>query len=365
MLTTILIFIAVLLVLIVSHEWGHFWVAKRAGIRVDEFGIGFPPRLFGKKKGETLYSINALPFGGFVKIFGEDATDEQARSDPRSFVSKPKLVQAAVLIAGVAANMILAWVFISGGYLLGVPGQVESAPAGAHIQDQRLALTTVLPGSPADHAGLQIGDTVTGISSGTEVIEETLTPETFTEFIATHPDEVTLTFSRGGEHMQSVIDPQPGVVEGKEAIGVGINEIATITLPVHLAFIEGFKSTIAMTGAITAAIAGLIADAVTGSADTSSLAGPVGIAGLVGDAADFGFAYLLNFTALISIHLAILNLIPFPALDGGRLLFLGIEAVKGSPITPNIAATVNGIGFALLILLMIFVTYQDIIRLVS
>lgn len=361
--TTILLFVVILLVLIVSHELGHFWVAKRAGIRVEEFGVGFPPRIFGKKKGETVYSVNALPFGGFVKIFGEDATDEEARSDPRSFVSKPKLVQAAVLVAGVAANMLLAWVFISAGFMLGVPASVEQAPAGSTIEDRRLAITTVLPDSPAHEAGLRVGDSITAVAGGGDTLEGEIAPEGFSNFIKSHPDGVTISFQRAGEQMEAAINPEGGVVEGKEAIGVGTDEIGKITLPAHRALLAGAESTVTLTGAIIAAFSGLIADAFTGTAEISSLAGPVGIAGLVGDAADFGFTYLLYFTAIISIHLAILNLIPFPALDGGRLLFLGIEAVKGSPIAPKVAAAVNGIGFALLILLMIVVTYHDILRL--
>lgn len=366
---SIIIFLLILIALILVHEFGHFIVAKWSGMRVDEFGLGFPPRLWGKQYGETLYSINAIPFGGFVKIYGEDPTEESMEGDDsqRSFTNGSKWAQAATLVAGVAMNVVFAWFLFTIGFMVGMPSTMTDAST-ADIENKQLVIAHIAEDSPAAHAGLTIGDRVTQLSVGDAVLENP-TPDSLDSFVREHSTEdIAMTISRDGSQERVQLTPQTGVLESepdRPAIGIAMQEVGTVRYLPHTALWEATKLTGTVLVAITVALGGLIAGAVTFTADLSQVAGPVGIVGLVGDASSLGVIYLLTFTAFISLNLAIINLIPFPALDGGRLLFLAIEAVKGSPIRPAVANTANMIGFALLILLMILVTYNDIARMVG
>lgn len=362
---SILIFIIVLAVLIFAHELGHFLVAKWAGIRVDEFSIGFPPHIAKWRGGETHYSIGVIPFGGYVKIFGENP-DEESLSGPdreRSFVNKSKLTQVGVLGAGVVFNIILAWLLISIGLMVGLP---TSATLSSHeLRDVELTLVSVLPNSPAAEAGLTSGDVLEELVVREDTLTE-LTVANTQSFIASHGGEpITVRYTRGEDSGEVFVTPETGVVGGVPAIGVSLDTVGILQLAPHRALWEGISFTATLTKTIAVGLAGFIVDAFTGSADLSQVAGPVGIVRLVGDASALGFIYLLSFTAIISIHLAIINLIPFPALDGGRILFVIIEALKRSPIRPKVANTLNTIGFALLIILMIVVTWNDIVRLLG
>jgi len=360
----IVIFIVILVALILAHEFGHFIAAKKSGIRVDEFGIGFPPKLFGVKKGETEYSFNALPFGGFVRIFGEnpDVESIEGPDAERSFTSKPRSVQAMVIAAGVAFNVLLAWILISIVYMIGLPTLVDLAPKGASISDASVAIVEVVPDTPARDAGLMPGDEIYALSQGEDFISASDT-DSVQEFIQAHAEgPISVSYRRYGEEHDVSIEPIEGIVEGEPAIGISMAMIGNASLPLHRAFFEGARLTAGLTHSTFFSLAGFFKSIFTGGANFDEIAGPVGIVGMVGDVSKQGFAYLLFFTALISINLAIINLIPFPALDGGRLLFLAIETIKGSPIPPRVANTANAIGFLLLILLLVFVTYNDILR---
>lgn len=364
---SILLFVAVLAVLIVVHELGHFLAAKMSGVRVDEFGIGFPPRAasFKPEKSETRYSLNWLPLGGFVKIFGEEVTDEaQSGADShRSFINKPKLTQVWILAAGVIGNLIAAWIFLSIGFMIGIVAPADLYDS-AYVTDVHVGVTAVLPDSPADVAGIMAGDRLRAVRR--EASEQLIqTADDLSIFLGESTEPVTLVYGRGGSTEEAVVTPKLGIIEEGAAIGVGIDTIGIVTLPPHLAVWEGLDATVRLTGAIAVGLTQFFSDAFTGSADLSQVTGPVGLVGLVGDAGALGFTYLLSFTALISINLALINLIPFPALDGGRILFVIIEAIKGSPINARVANTLNTIGFALLILLMIVVTYNDIVTIMS
>lgn len=384
----IIIFIVILAVLILVHELGHFFVAKLFGIRVDEFGIGYPPRaltLFKWRK--TLFTLNWLPFGGFVKIFGENGdVSESERPEPESepeqraeesFAKKARFVQALVLVAGVAFNIIFAWVLISAGFMVGLPTSTSAVMDGRKAENARLVITMVSPDSPAFIGGLKSGDVITRIESSSAKIESTgdfaekavsettaLSPEGVSDFIAKHGDErINIFYSRGPMTGIAVLSPREGIIEGRKAIGISMDTIGTLSLPVHLAFVEGAKTTISLTKLVTVGLATFIYDAVRGVSDFSQVTGPVGIVGLVGDASRLGLIYLISFTAFISINLAVINLIPFPALDGGRLLFVIIESIKRSPISPRISNAMNAAGFMLLVGLMILVTVHDVIKL--
>ena len=196
---SIIIFIVILLVLVLVHEFGHFFAAKRFGIRVDEFGFGFPPKLFSFKKGETEYSFNLLPIGGFVKIFGENPDEENTIGPEasRSFVNKPKYQQAIVLFAGVLANFLLAWLLFSVGFMSGLPTSVGNEPKGYSATDVYLVLVSVLANSPAEISGLRSGDKIISIQSGNDIVPE-INPDTLKSFIISHPDkEINFGYLRG------------------------------------------------------------------------------------------------------------------------------------------------------------------------
>ncbi len=363
---SIILFIIILAILVLAHEFGHFIVAKRAGIRVDEFGIGFPPKLWGKKIGETEYTINLFPVGGFVKIFGEtpDKDSIEGPDSKRSFVNKPKYIQASVLVAGVVFNIILAWLLISAGFMIGLPTSVSSAPQGRTLTDVALTITEVTPNSPAKTVGLKVGDVILSVASGENTILNP-SPPTVQKFIKDNSkNNIDIDFRRGKEIQKTVsLHAVSGLID-RPAIGIGMDEIGKLKLPVYLALWDGAKLTASLTEATFLGLMGFFGSIFTGNADLSSVAGPVGIVGVVGQASAFGFVYLLSLTALISINLAIINLIPFPALDGGRLLFLLIEKIKRSPIKPKIANALNMFGFIILILLMVVITYSDILKII-
>lgn len=360
---TIILFIAILVVLVLVHEIGHFIVAKRAGIRVDEFGLGYPPRLWGRKYGGTLYSINMLPFGGFVKIFGEDLEDEAKTGPDRamSFAAQSKWVQAAVLSAGIIFNIVFAWLIISGGYMTGIPASTQTDIGS--VSNPRLEIVDVIPDSPAALAGIKAGDIITLLSteSGDAAV---LSAEDVSRFIAQHQDApLVMNYERNGIAGEARLAAVSGLVENQKAVGISMDMVGTLRLPFFQALWEGLRSTWAMIVAIVAGLAALAGNALTGHGDFSQVAGPVGIAHLVGDARALGWSYVLSFTAFISINLAVVNLVPFPALDGGRILFVLIEAVRRKPISARVAGTVNFVGFAILLGLMVVVTFHDVFKL--
>ncbi|MFA6325291.1 MAG: site-2 protease family protein [Candidatus Paceibacterota bacterium] len=375
----ILIFILILMVLVIVHEAGHFFTAKSFKIRVDEFGFGFPPKLFGIKKGETEYSINALPFGGFVKIFGEDIDEADfvevgfldKKETPekvdmaRSLVSKPKYQQALVMFAGIFANFLLAWLLFSFGFMSGLPTSVGSQPKGYDLNDMYLTVVSVLPKSPAENAGLKTGDKIISLQSSQGFITE-VNPDSLKSFIISNSEkEIELSYLRGKDETVNLVKiiPQINGSGGNPSIGISMDQIGTLKLPFFKALYEGMRLDWSVTKQTVVGLYTLITDSLIGRGSFSSVTGPVGMVGMVGDASQFGLAYLLSFAALISVNLAIINLIPFPALDGGRLLFLLIEKIKGSRINPKIASKVNMVGFSILIILMITVTLHDVIKL--
>ncbi len=363
---SIIIFIAILLILVVSHEFGHFIVAKKSGIKVDEFSFGFPPKLFGKKIGETTYNFNALPFGGYVKIFGQGGSSDEPVSEAdkgRSFTDKPRYVRALILLAGVAMNFLVAWILLSIGYMSGLPSTVGMEPKGATTINQALTITSVMKASPAEIAGLKTGDKILVLKTSSD-FTETPGAQAVQYFVKKHGGEpITVQYKRGPDAKEAVVTPINNK-DGIPVIGVAMDMIGTLKLPVHKAVWEGLKLTTDLTIGTAVGFYKLITQAITGHADMSAITGPIGIVGVVGDAAKFGFIYLLSFTALISVNLAVINLIPFPALDGGQLLFLLIEKIKGSRIKPEIANIINIIGFGMLILLMVFITYHDVLKLI-
>ncbi len=360
---TVFIFIAVLVVLIVGHEMGHFFAAKWMKMRVLEFGVGFPPKIFGKrfKKDGTEYTLNWIPFGGFVRILGEDPKDAE---DPDAFTKKSPLAQAFVLFAGPFANIVLALVLSSVAFMIGAPTIVDSLEGNEQVHDTRVLIGVVLPDSPAGNAGIEVGDEVVSFTvDGT--VQKVINSEHISEAVLQSLDPVTLVVKRDGRELPFEVVAVSGLVEEepeRRAIGISTALVGTVSYGPFEAVARAFTRTIDNLIFITISLVGLLASAVTLSADVSQVAGPIGIAGLTGQAAAFGFGSLLSFAALLSINLGIINLFPFPALDGGRLLFLGIESISRRKIPSGVAASINTVGFGLLILLMIAVTVGDIGR---
>lgn len=368
MLTSTLIFFAILIFLVLVHELGHFLVAKLFGIRVDEFAFGFPPKLFGKKIGETEYKVNLLPIGGYVKIYGEDPTENTEGLDrKRSFAHKPRYVQAAVLLAGIVMNIVFAWVLFSGAYLMGAETSVAAVPENVKVQNERSAILQVAKGSPADVLGIQAGDTLVSLATFKEFVEPKSAQEV-SDFVGSHQEgQMTIGYQKKGESVvtYSPITPQAYARSEKKIIGLTVDRVGVLDLPLHLALWHGMKTTVSYTILTTEAFINLIKNIFTGRGGVEELTGPIGIVGVVDQVRVFGIAALFTFAAIISVNLAVLNLIPFPALDGGRLLFVAIESVIRRPLPLVFQAWANTIGFGLLLLLMVLVTWQDIVRLIS
>lgn len=360
---SILLFLAVLFVLVLVHEWGHYITAKKTGMRVDEFAIGFPPRLFSIKKGETEYSFNALPIGGYVKIFGENPDEPMSEVDrPRAFGSRPKWAQAVVLVAGVTMNILFAWLLFFATYLIGVDKAVDETVAS---DEATLFVSAVMPNSPL-YGVLPAGSKVVSLSEG-EKIETDLTPSSFSAFVQeAKTNEIAITYQKGGETEVVNVKPVSGLLaedSNRFAVGVSLALVEKEQLGVGAALVESAKATYQGFWAVTAGLGSLLMDSIKGTADFSQVSGPIGIVGMVGDAADYGLTALLTFTAMISLNLAVINLLPIPALDGGRLVFVFIEAVTKRAIDPVWMGRVNLVGFVLLMLLMLVVTWNDLAKL--
>ncbi len=367
---SVFIFILVLVALIVVHEFGHFVAAKLSGMRVDEFGIGYPPRaLVIGKAGDTLYTLNWLPFGGFVKIYGEDGVAPDALPDPRSFPRRPRILQALVLVAGVAMNLLLAYVLITGALVLGTPRALsQNEIVQAH--DAQLLVARVLPGGPAARAGLSVGDTILSAEDGHYAFSGA-DPVAFTAFVSRAGTNavVTLSVRHMDEKEETIfVRPETGVIASdpsRPVLGVEVAPVGVIPLSLGSAIVEGAKLTWGATVLTAVGLWDFFYGVFTLSADLSQVAGPVGIAGVVGTASMQGLGYLFSIMAVISINLALINLIPVPALDGGRLLFVIIESIIRRPIKPEVARTMNAIGFVFLVLLMVVVTAHDIFKIAS
>ena len=372
MLLTIIVFVALLSVLVFVHEFGHFWVARRFGVKPREFGFGFPPRALGiykdingkwrvvkgkkevKDAADTVYSINTIPLGGFVQV-GED---EEAGDDPSHFGNKPVWQRMMIILAGVSMNIVLAAVLISFGFMIGLPQTIDNAHPDAKITNQKIQIVEILPDSPAMSAGLKIGDTIVSVNGENFISNDKLQKYT-DEHIG---EKLNYIIKRGRDQFNLEITPVLIEETGKGGIGISIVESGLVKLPFFTAIWEGVKTTAILLWAIIAAFYELLKGIFMGQGVDAGLAGPVGIAALTGQVARMGFAYILQFAAILSINLAIINAFPFPALDGGRFLFLIIEKIKGRPVKKELETIIHNIGFAILMLLVLVVTFRDIAR---
>jgi regulator of sigma E protease len=359
---SIIIFIIILGILVFVHELGHFAFAKWFGVRVDEFGMGFPPRavrLF--KRGETEYTLNWIPFGGFVKIHGEDSVDKDDPDYKRSMVAKTWWKQIIILAAGVTMNVILAWFIFAGLLMAGSPTLASQTSNPELLKNTKLTVLSVADNSPAMLAGIHAGDTIAKVTTPSAILTNA-TPDSFSSFIKNSKDgeEITLSVTRKKEPLEIKVTPDGATVPGSHTIGVSIDMIGIAPgLPFFKALGEGAKNAYySVTGTFKA-----LGSLITGKVSFGSVSGPVGLTKMVGDAERIGFSYVLLLAAIISVNLAVINILPFPALDGGRILFVIIEKIIRRPLPKKFVEWTNGIGFSLLILLMIVVSVKDIIKL--
>ena len=361
---TIILFVIILAILIFVHELGHFLSAKKSGIRVDEFAIGFPPKIFSKKIGETKYSLNMIPFGGFVKIFGEDPNEDAINIDAgeqkKSFYYKHPLIKIFVLSAGVLMNVLFAYILLSIGFIIGLPTGQDNVYFGS-LNNEKLIITSVLPESPAEKAGLKAGDNILFLQTKNNSLQN-VTRENISDFISSSKGQVTFLVNRNSLTQKIDVFPEEGVVSSKKAVGISTEMIGTLKLPIYKAFLQGFMATKNLLVSITYGIYDFLSGVILFRGDFSQVSGPVGIVSVVGEASRLGIEYLISLTALISLNLAVINLVPFPALDGGRILFVLIEWISRRKISQKFQNGINFLGFALLMILMVFITIKDIAK---
>lgn len=345
---TILTFFIVLSVLVLVHEFGHFMMAKFFGVKVLEFGIGLPPRLFGVKKGETVYSVNALPIGGFVRLHGEEEATTEDKSDlRRAFYKKGALPKLFIITGGVLMNFLLAVVIIS--YIF---------TQGVYVPTQNVYIESVSKKSPAEAAGLKKNDIVRKIGVDTITSPDELIKAT-NKYLN---KKMKVTVERGKQTYEFEIVPRKNPPKDEGALGIQISNLefkkySLMEAPIF-GLVESMKMSILMARGIVDVVTRLIKFAEV----PTEVAGPVGIARLVGQAAQYGFMAVLQLTGILSLNLAVINIFPFPALDGGRLIFVLIELVTRRRVNPRLEAIVNSVGLAILIGLIFLVTRNDILR---
>jgi regulator of sigma E protease len=368
---TLLIFIAILGLLVFFHELGHFLVAKWHGIKSDEFGFGFPPRICGIVKDDvsgryrllwgnkdiqsthTLYSLNWIPLGGFVRIEGEDGS---RADDPKSFASRPAWTRIKVLGAGVFMNFVTAWVLFSIVFWLGLPQAIDDSERDAYA-DVKIQIVEVKTGSPAESMGLQAGDSIVAIDG-----EPVTALSQVSALIAAHKGEsISVDINRFGKPLQFAGVPRIEYPSDEGALGISFSETAVVAYPWYESIWRGAQTTYSATIAIFGAFGKMLGSLVgVGTKTAVDVTGPVGIVYLTKQMSDLGLSYLLQFAALLAVNLGIINILPIPALDGGRILFVLIEKLKGSPVSRHVEGMIHQVGFLLLLLLMFFVTLRDV-----
>lgn len=359
MIWSILVFFFVLSLLVIVHEFGHFWVAKKNGIWVEEFGFGLPPRVFGKKIGDTIYSINALPFGGFVRLHGEmteDPTPQELRGasgvfkKDRAFITKPLWVKTAVITAGVIMNFLLAIVAFAIAYSF----------IGIQKETNEVKVLNISTNSPAQLAQILVGDIVKKVD-GQEV-------KSVSEFVAKIEDKKGKKVKLELQDRTVTVTPRLTPPAGEGALGVTITSTETYFAPVwqrpFLGAYYGTKEALFWGKTVFGGFVNIFTELFHGRSP-KDVSGPVGVFAVTSEVAKTGILPLINLIGIISVNLAVLNIIPFPALDGGRLLFIIIEAILGKKVAPKVEGIIHSVGMAILLLLILAITVKDIRGLIS
>lgn len=405
MFVAIFIFIIILGLLVFVHELGHFVVARRNGVKASEFGFGFPPRIVGfqfleespaskkkkklfskwrliwgdkdgddeneisdlslahekKLRGGTIYSLNLLPLGGFVKIKGEDGGN---KGDEDSFASKSAWKRIKILVAGVLMNFIFAWFLLSSAYFIGAPEEINP-DANFDNMKSKIQISGIIADAPASKMGLKVGDEIAKAQNNPagEKVELKNIREVQNYINENKGREITLKIFRGKEEFVLRGMPRVDAPEGQGALGISLSQTMLVKYPWHVAIGKGLSAVWEMTVLIFAGLFGLIKMLFAGNGSAADVSGPVGIAILTKEVANLGLVYIIQFAAILSINLGIINILPIPALDGGRIMFILIEKIKGKPVSQKVEQNFHTFFFALLVLLMLAVTYRDIAKL--
>jgi len=305
---------------------------------------------------QTIYSINWIPLGGFVKIHGEAG---DLKNDPRSFSSRPVWQRFIVLTAGVFMNFIFAAVLLSVGFAVGLPSTVDdSISPSARLANERVLVMTVADGSAAKAAGIQVGDEVQSVDD--KIFSSAEAARDYVKSQVGQP--VKFLLKRDDQNITVSVSAQELPSGGEKVVGVGMVKTALVSFPWYIAGIKGLEATAVFSWEVVKAFGNLLWNLIVHHSVSVDLAGPVGIAVMTGQAAAMGIVYLLQFAAILSINLAVINILPFPALDGGRLLFLIIEKIRGRAANEKVENLVHNLGFALLLLLVAAVTFNDIAK---
>ena len=376
MLSSILVLVIAflsLIALMIIHEFGHFIIAKKFGVRVDEFGIGYPPRIYGKKFGETIYSINWLPLGAFVRIYGE----EGGVDDLRSFQNLKIWQRILIVIGGVVAFWIAAIIIFTVVFAIGtdLPVGDQDIQGLTNIQ---LKVVEVAQNSPAFDAGIKIGDTLLQIQSakyesaksGPEIVKLSKVSD-FQNFTKAHAGEqVDLKLKRGGKIFDVLFFPRVNPPAGQGSVGVGLERMATLINKTswYMAPVKGvsytWQTTVNAVIGLYSTFKGLIMG--KGAPQGAEFAGPLGITVFLANAASYGVGFFLYLIGIIAVFIALFNIFPIPALDGGKLVFLIIEKLRGKPVSVKIEQNITVVFFIILITLSLFITVRfDIPRFID
>jgi regulator of sigma E protease len=362
---TLIIAFLCLIALMVIHEFGHFIIAKKFGVRVDEFGIGYPPRVFGKKIGDTIYSINLLPLGAFVRIYGE----EGGVDDYRSFTKLKIWQRVLIVIGGVAAFWLAAMIIFSIVFAIGTDLPVGDTDVQG-LTNPRIQVIAISPNSPASTAGLKTGDTLLQIESmkyesakaGPEILKLSKIKD-FQDFTKAHAGEqVDLKVQRNNKIFDVLLSPRINPPEGQGAVGIGLERMATLIKKSswYMSPIQGvsytWQTTVNALEGLYTTFTNLISR--KGLPQGASFAGPLGITVFLANAASYGAGFFLYFIGIIAVFIAIFNLFPIPALDGGKLIFLLIEKIRGKPVSIKIEQVITIVFFIILICLSLFITIK-------
>lgn len=353
---SIIIFIIILLVLVLFHEFGHFIAAKKSGVKVEEFGFGFPPRLFGIKIGETLYSINLLPIGGFVKLYGEEYSElERKKLSPelknRTFVYKKPWQKTLIIVMGVVMNFILGWTLMSYLFTQGVPMPTNIAVGQVQIN------------TPAAKAGIKEKDKIIRLIKDNKTYDVKLPTDIQSLAKRFGDQKVTLVIERNNKQINVSVIPRKNPPIGQGPLGIALTtSFKIVKYPWYTAPFYGLRDAASITKQIVSELFRIIFQFATLQKPKVDVTGPVGIAQYTGEAAKQGINAVLQLTALLSLNLAVINILPFPALDGGRLVFIIYEWITKKRTNQTLERNLNLAGIILLLTLVAIITINDIIR---
>ncbi|MEK7523252.1 MAG: M50 family metallopeptidase [Patescibacteria group bacterium] len=349
---TIIIFILTLSILVLVHELGHFLMAKKMGVKVEEFGIGLPPKLFGIKKGETLYSVNLLPIGGFVKLFGEEYGETAKGNKNRTFVNKKPWQKTLIVLGGVLGNFLLGWFIFSYLVTQGVP-----------VPTNNVIVEKVTKNSPASMAGLKEKDVITKLIYNNKSINLTSANTLIEETKKSAGKKIKLFVQRNQQQLTIDLVPRVNPPKGEGPLGIAITSFIEKKYPWYTAPYYGLIEAFSITSKISSELGKMLFNLITFQKQNVDVAGPIGIANLAGQAVKFGRNAFLEFLALLSLNLAIINILPFPALDGGRLVFVLYEGFTKKKPNKDFEKYTNLIGFVVLLSLAALITVNDVIKL--